>query len=722
MLWSPAVNALQPQFPPGGRCVTALIRWMAGARGALLLTALAGAHSSAHAQQVIAEVKLFEEEEITIKAPTKMELPISKAPGSVTVITAQQIRESGARTIPELLRLVAGVNIRWNPMVQTIDMRGFGENPFTSRVLLMIDDVPYNAWDKGGFPQHPSFDFFVLQNIKRIEVMRGPGSALYGENAYWGVINIVTLSGEDLQGARTEIFAGERVTGSVGTYYGQRFDAGSIFASGKFVHSQLPMAFWAEENDSRVKAFDGFLKATYRDLQLSYYRHDDAMDGFSELVPDPSLPPGSVFRSADDVSQSINIVAAKFDRALRGGGLSLAGHVSYARRDGTHCAACHGVHEKREFRERENHGFQLIGDFRVGVNLIPSHTLLLGVEGRRIDAGDHVHELGVPLGSSDRLVSAYWKPAVYVQDQVSLAGDRVRLTGGLRFDGDTKLFDNKVSPRVAAVWNPTGRLVLRTGWSTAFRFPNFSELYQNSWFFNVATPFGAFPFAVFAPNPGLKPERIRTVEAGAEYHFSPNLSAKLDLYRSRLADFMVITQALLPPPDPSPVRYENHPDEAVIIGSELELRWNAARRVTGVVNWSHQTEDQDGGLTDSTGTLMEFTYAADHKFNVGAYFGPFGRVRGALEVQWKSDYVAPAFWYLVRSNFTDPTIRSLDGYALVNLRLNYDLPPFGGAAGVPVRLSVYMKNLLNERPEETLTGVDTRLAGREFFGGLTFGF
>ena len=172
---------------------------------ALVLVAMAGspvAAQSPPAQPATPDVRLFEESDVRIKGPTKMDIPLSKAPGSITVITAQQIRESNARTIPEVLRLVAGVNVRWNPMVQTIDMRGFGENPFTSRVLLLIDGVPYNAWDKGGFPQHPSLDFFVIQNIKRLEVIRGPGSALYGENAYWGVINIVTLAGEDLQGGQ----------------------------------------------------------------------------------------------------------------------------------------------------------------------------------------------------------------------------------------------------------------------------------------------------------------------------------------------------------------------------------------------------------------------------------------------------------------------------------------------------------------------------------------
>ncbi len=154
------------------------------------------------ASEGLGEISLFGGDDFTIEAATKTEIPVSKAPSSVSVVTARQIKESGARTIPELLRLVAGVNVRWNPMVQSIDMRSFGQNPFTSRVLLLIDGVPYNSWNKGGFPQHPGFDFFMLQNIKRIEVVRGPGSSLYGENAYWGVINIVTLSGEDLQGGQ----------------------------------------------------------------------------------------------------------------------------------------------------------------------------------------------------------------------------------------------------------------------------------------------------------------------------------------------------------------------------------------------------------------------------------------------------------------------------------------------------------------------------------------
>src|SRR5438309_591419 len=106
----------------------------------------------------IGEVTLFGEEQLKVEAATKTEIPISKAPASVTVITAKQIRESGARTTLDLLRFVGGVNARWNPMTQTIDIRGFGENPFSNRVLLLIDGQPYNSGDTGGFPLSPAFD------------------------------------------------------------------------------------------------------------------------------------------------------------------------------------------------------------------------------------------------------------------------------------------------------------------------------------------------------------------------------------------------------------------------------------------------------------------------------------------------------------------------------------------------------------------------------------
>ena len=374
------------------------------------------------------------------------------------------------------------------------------------------------------------------------------------------------------------------------------------------------------------------------------------------------------------------------------------------------------------FEHSANHGFQLIGDIRLAMKPMAAHTVLVGLEARRVDDGDHHEEMGLPPGSTAPLVTAYSKPAFYIQDQISLAEDRVQIVGGLRYDGATENFDSKISPRLAAVYNPTNQLVLRGGWSSAFRFPNFSELYQNTWFFNADTGFGVIPFAVFGPNPDLKPEEIQTFEFGAEYRFSPNLSAKADFHRSRVKDFIVATLALVPPPAPPAYRYENHPDEASITGLELELRYSVPGRATGFINYAAQSEDAVHNRLDTTGTPLEFTYAPSHKINLGTYFGPFKRVRGAFELQWKGETVGPQMWYLIESNFADPTIRPLDGSTLANARVSYDLPFASGPSQTPTRLVFYMKNIFDQRPAETLIGVDTRIAGREFFGGLTFGF
>jgi len=672
--------------------------------------------------RTVGEVTLFGEEELKVESATKTEVPISKAPGAVTVITAKQIQESGARSVPDLLRLVSGLNVRWNPMTQTMDIRGFGENPFSSRVLLLIDGAPMNSGDTGGFPLSPAFDLFPVQAIKRIEIVRGPGSALYGENAYWGVINILTLSGEDLAGGNVQLFGGDRSTSSVNAMYGTRLANGSILGGVRLVRSIFPVAFWIDD-DSRYKSADVFVKASHRDMQLSVYHHTDEMGGFAEeLPPEAGFPPGSVFRSAHKLEQILDIVAFRYNRAPEDAKITYGADVSWSHRNGMHCAGCHAAPEKPEFEHRESHGYQAIGDFRVGLKMIPGHDILLGAEARRLDRGAHEHELS-PAGS---VVNGYDKYAVYAQDQFEIVKDRLRAVAGLRYDGKTDLFGSKTSPRLAFVYTPSDRLVVRGGYGTAFRFPTFSELYQTSWFFNASSEqgfFPGFPLSVFAPNPDLKPEQIRTFEVGAEYQISPTLSAKADLYRSRVKDFIVIAQHFrFGPGQLSDLQFENQADEATITGAEVELRANMTGRVTGFVNWTHQTHDQNGHSLDSSGNPMEFVYAPENKLNLGAYAGPFGPWRGALELSWRDSYVGPRAWYLVRSGFMDPTVRPLPSYTLLNARVSYDIPSRLGTRDLPIRFTLFGNNLLDEDAEETIVGAPMNLAGKEIFGQVELRF
>jgi len=661
--------------------------------------------------KTIGEVTLFGEEQPKVEAATKTEIPISKAPAPVTVITAKQISESGAHSVPDLLRLVAGVNVRWNPMVATVDIRGFGENPFSSRVLILIDGAPFNSGDTGGFPLSPAFDLFPVQLIKRIEVVRGPGSSLYGENAYWGVINIVTLSGDDLAGGSAQLYAGGTRDTAAGTLmYGNRFANGATAIAGvKMQRTMFPLEFW-KDDQSHFRGTDVFVKGTYKDFQGEIYRHDDNLDGFSEAFDIPGLPPGSAFTSAHRIKQTMDTLALRYNHAPADAKLTFSADLSYSHRTGMHCAACHALPEDpAEFGHTANHGYQAIGDFRLGIRMIPGHEILFGTELRRLDRGEHAKEL-TPGGN---IVKGYDKEAVYAQDQFDLIRDRLRATLGLRYDKKTDITPEKTSPRAALVYTPNDRLVLRGGYSTAFRFPTFSELYQSTWFINVTSPFATFPLAVFAPNPTLRPEEIQTLDAGGEYQFNPTVSGRFDVYRSRVSKFIDIIEPQLTP-QLTGIGWSNNPGKGTITGGELEMRANL-NGITGFANWAHQTGHQDGGSRP-----LEFVYAPKNKINVGAYGGPWNGWRAALEASWRGQYVAPQFQYLLHSNFTDPTIRPLPSYTLLGARASYDVNAFG--LKQPVRLSVIGQNLLNKKPDETVLGVETGLTGREVFGQVEVHF
>jgi outer membrane receptor protein involved in Fe transport len=681
-----------------------------------VLLFLAVALPLAAQQKKIGEVTLFGEEQLKVEAATKTEIPISKAPSAVTVITAKQIQESGARTVADLLRLVGGVNVRWNPMTPTIDIRGFGEMPFSTRVLLLVDGVPFNSADTGGFPLSPNFDFFPIQNIKRIEVVKGPGSSLYGENAFWGVINLVTLSGEDLEGGSGQLFGGSRSTGSATAMYGKKLTNGSIIGSVKLLQSEFPQEFWMDDH-SKYKSSDIFLKGSHKDFQLTVYRHDDSMDGFDENFAPAVGIPTAEFASAHKIEQTMDSIALRYNHAPQGAPLTFSADIGYQHRYGMHCAGCHAAQEKPEFSGPENHGYQAVGDFRLGLHMIPGHDALIGVEARRMDRAEHKHELAEFASAA----SGYDKVAVYAQDQFDLVKNVLRAVAGVRYDGKTDLFKAKTSPRASLVYTPNDKLVVRGGYSTAFRFPNFSELYQASWFLTVSSAaniFPAFPLAVFQPNGDIQPEEIRTFDIGGEYQISPSVSAKLDLYRSKVSQFIVIDAFLAPPPAPAGIGWENHPADGTVTGGELEVRANFSRGITGFANWSHQTETHSAGV-DSTGTPLEFPYAPHDKFNVGVYGRPTTNLSGAVEFAWKGEYEIPLKWVFIRQSQGINAGSTMPSYGLLNIRANYDLPI---GTSRPLRLSVFGNNLLNKRPEETVVGSVNRLAGREFSAQLEVHF
>ncbi len=637
-----------------------------------------------------------------VSAPTKGDTRLSDAPGSVSVITYDQIRNSGATTIPELLRLVPGVHVRWNPMVQSIEIRSFGSNPFTSRVLLLIDGIPYNSWNKGGFPQHPGFDFFNLENVKHLEVIRGPGSALYGENALNGVINIVTLSGDEYRQTRISATAGARDTRSLSVSHGSKFgDEGSVFVSARAEKTQLPTGFWDGKDTSGE---DFFIKAKYKDFLLSYYRRQDEFDGFNQLI----VPPDFSFRSVQEIAQKINIVAANYDKKADDNSWSFKANASYANRDGTHCGGCHAAPQSPVFNQEIDHGYQQFLNAQLGLHQIKNHDILVGVETRKISSGESFNQVASIHDAHE--VGSYRKSAVFIQDRMSFVDDKLKVVAGLRYDAKTspELFDGELFPRLAIVYKVLDKLTLRAGWSVAARYPSFTELYQNIQFFSAASETGelAFPATDFQPNPDLELEMVESIEFGFEYQFNHAFQTKLDIFYNQVDDLIVLTYG-------SGVGFENHPNDARIKGAELEFRAHPHVNLTTFANWSYQENKQTGNGVDSNGLPIEFSYSPKNKFNFGLTYHLSDNFKSTLEVSWRDKTQVPKFWSQLA--FGDNQTHFIDDYAYINLRMRYRLPFEFGSNKKPMTLSVFGKNLTNEKQAESLTGVDGRATGREFF-------
>ncbi len=645
-----------------------------------------------------------------VVAATKSATRLSETPGAVSVIPYDQIRQSGARTIPELLRRLPGVHVRWNPMVQSIEIRSFGSNSFTSKVLLLIDGVPYNSWNKGGFPQHPGFDFFNLENVKHIEVVRGPGSALYGENALNGVVNIVTLDGGEFDATRLSAYAGNRNTRSLTLSHGQRVGGdGSVFFSVRAENGQLPPGFWADE-EAEAQGQDVFLKGRFGGWKLSYYRRQDRFDGFDEPIGPPVL--GAGFRSVDEIKQSINIAAVNYDHLADSGAWSVNGSASYADRNGSNCASCHAATQSPEYDEKVDHGYQAIANLQLGVHHVANHEFLLGVELRKIAAGDSFDSQ--PLAQAQSIDTDYSKHALFVQDSVRLLDNKLKVVAGLRYDSQTggELFDEEISPRIALVATPIDRLTLRAAWGRASRYPSFTELYQSTRFFGAESAPGVFPLfppSNFIPNPDLEAETLESLELGIAWQFSDQLIARVDYFNNNIEDPIVVTYS-------GGVGSENHPNDANVEGFEVDLRYDSGKRVSSYLNWSYQDSAQSGGGL-AGGRPIEFSYSPRHKINWGLTWRRGDNFTATLETAWRDKFVGPQFWYNIV--FGSPEVFELDGYAYTDLMLRYRLP-FRGGGKRPLSLSFHAKNIGNATPIETVIGVNNELPGREFFLGLDY--
>jgi iron complex outermembrane receptor protein len=406
----------------------------------------------------LTELSLEELMGIEVTSVSKKSQSLSEAAAAVFVITQDDIRRSGATSIPEALRMVPGVQVaRLDSNKWAVSVRGFNGR-FANKLLVLMDGrTLYTPSFSGVFWD---IQDTVLEDIERIEVIRGPGATLWGANAVNGVINIITKSARDTQGLLLSAGSGTEERGFGTLRYGGTLgdDQGHFRVYGKYFNrdgSVDPSGNdTADEWEMGRGGFRLDWNAAERDtvtLQGDLYSGDE-----NETLNSKSITPphSSIVASDQDVNGGNMLM--RWERNLyEDSDLSL--QVYYD-------------HNKKKTFIYDIEQDIVDADFQHRFPLGERHDIIWGL-GYRFYS-DHINEtFTIRLDPEDRDLSFY---SGFIQDEISLIPEKLRLTLGSKFEHND-LSGFEVQPNIRLLWIQDERRSLWASISRAVRTPSRGE-------------------------------------------------------------------------------------------------------------------------------------------------------------------------------------------------------------------------------------------------------
>jgi iron complex outermembrane recepter protein len=604
--------------------------------------------------------------EETVVAASRRAQSALEAPNSITVISGDEIRASGLQSLPEILRRVPGAEVMALGLASfDISFRGFNQR-LNSKVLVLVDGRP-EYQDSLGVTLWPAF-YIGPEEIERIEVIRGPGSALYGASAMLGVVNIITRA-PGKQMSEASAYAGNNL------YLG----ASGIFSGGQKLKYRA--SFGYQQGDKYSRDYD-----TPRPDVQAYLRNDNQATSGARANLTAFYPVSS------DVSLSVSGGASRILAELYPLGLlrnfGVDGTLGYAKLDATA-----GPVKLRVFWNHSNYTafpqYEPTGQ-RSLANTIDSNIFdaELFVQKSFELGGQHVFAAGIS-GRVKRVSWTYIGPlqqefhaAAFVQDEWRIIKP-LTLVASYRIDRHP-LLDNgspgyAQSPRVSLVARAAENHAFRTSVASAFRVPTFLESYLD---LRIPIPGISGASVLTQGNRSLRPERLLSFEVGYRGEL-PRLGITLDaaLYWNVVDDLIVIS-AIQPflaseaydAQSSSYLRgrstFTNDGASYTARGAELGATWNAASGLDIRGSAAFQ------GITANANQEVcgPCRQAPSVKLNAGFLW----RTKLGLDVSGDVSFVSATSWVERDANPVDPTqilntVNDLKEYAVFNARVAYRL-------------------------------------------------
>jgi len=473
--------------------------------------------------------------EVVVTA-TKTEKQPQDVTQSVTVISADEIRTSGATNVAEVISTKAGVMVNEQGPVgalQSVTLRG----STYQQVLVLLDGKRLNSGSAGGYDlsELP----IPMSAIERIEIVRGPSSALYGSDAMGGVVNIITKK------PATPLTT---ISGSMGR---NGYTSASLYNTGRENNTYYALSLGKERSHGYRDNSDSDQKIAGIKIGYDLDTASSIEGTFDYITKDLGVPGSVQFASPIARQQTREAISGLQYKARITQGLDYSLRV-YRNQE-------HIGYQNPDFLEFDTNRSVTSGTETQISWLMSSFSMLTaGVEGREDSLVNNT------AGTHTATISSE-----YIQDELSF-GDSVIIVLGGRNDNNSS-FGSKFSPRASVRYLQAGiGTILRASYGKGFRAPTLNDLYFQDSFGDHG-------------NPNLRPETSEEFDGGIEQPFGSGNSIKFTAFKRRVKDLIVWE-----PIDPlNPFAFTPmNIGRALITGTEAELHFLISKMLSGSINYT----------------------------------------------------------------------------------------------------------------------------------------
>ena len=584
--------------------------------------------------EVTLQEKIFESDEVVVTASRREQAALS-VPVSVSILNAEELSRRNVIVLDDALRTISGVQVLDN-QINIRGSSGFAYNT-GSRVLMMLDGMPLLTADSDGIP----LDALPSSEIERIEVLKGPGSALYGSGALGGVINVITKDFPEQPTTTIKAYSGtwepvryatwrkgwkhgdeyrpffglaasyaERRSPKFGWWANATFrrDTGYAELSGRDVFHGFAKGSWRPNPAKKIDLLVG-LMARQQDDFIFWSSARDALSPGRVSFGDPVEPGSSPNGSPDNFVKQLSLLPSFTHFVNSTWFYEITGRVFGS--------LVQPIDDQTGELKKISDG--TIG-FRYGaegqLNWIPngSTRAVLGFSRDAIttQSSFFVTTDGDALGGQPEV-------AVFAHLEQALSSD-VQLVGGLRYDHyrvDASTTETRLSPKLSLAYTWMQRHMVRLAWGHGFRVPSFAERFTDN-----------REFLPIVRNLDLRPERSQSLEfglrgsAGLFGRLSWDLSVFRNTYDGFIEPRLVIAEQAF--------QFINLPS-AEIVGAELQLDWESPNtRIRAGVGYTYLD-------TQETKTGDALPFRATHQIVSSIDYAFWRSVSAGLDFRYASE-------------------------------------------------------------------------------------